>query len=142
GHLAVERRPIGKVADLRLDLLRLVGQIDPVDDHTAGGGQQIGREHAQGCRLAGPVEAQQADDLALFDAERQRTDGPPRTVVLGELLDLDHSGVAYVPTTPRRARLSRHKRATARVAGRRAGGRLETSGPQMGPDRRAQTGWL
>ena len=51
-------------------------------DHAAG--------HAEAGRLAGAVGAQQADDLALIDAEIDAVDDAPRAVVFHQSLDFKH----------------------------------------------------
>ena len=89
-HVVVERRPIRQIADLFADLVRAGHHVEAADLHAAAGRQQIACQDPERRRFAGAVEAQQSDDLALFDFGRQRADDPPLAVVLIEILDLDH----------------------------------------------------
>ena len=50
--------------------------------HFAGVGHDHAARHAEAGRLARPVGAQQAHDLAAFDAEIDAVDHPPRAVDL------------------------------------------------------------
>ena len=67
-------------------------EIVAADAHHARGGPEEARQHAQGGALAGPVGAEEADDLPPVDAERDiahRLDGAVRLAEVGRF---DHPG--------------------------------------------------
>jgi hypothetical protein len=90
GHVRVERRRFRQVADAALGLERLIEDVEPGNDGLAGGGRHVARQDAHGRGLAGPVGAEEAEDLALVDAERDVVDRGDAAVLLGEVLNLDH----------------------------------------------------
>ena len=92
GHLVVERRRVGQKADARADLVRVARDVDAVDGHLAGGRQEHAAEDLERGRLAGAVEAEEADDLAALDGEGEVADGGVLAVVLGQSFDFDHGG--------------------------------------------------
>jgi hypothetical protein len=67
-QLLVQVGAVGNVADLRLGLLGLVGHVDAVDEDLTGGGAEHPGHHADGGRLAGPVRAQEPEDLSTLGA--------------------------------------------------------------------------
>ena len=71
-HLGVQRHVLGQVADLPPDLQRLVEHVVPGQDRVAAGRGQVRRQHPHRRRLAGPVGAEQPDDLAPADREADR----------------------------------------------------------------------
>ena len=81
-HLVVERRMIGQVPHPRAHVVGVIDDVEPVDPHAPRGRQKIASQDAQGGRLAGAVEAEQADDLPFGDGERQRADRFAIAVVL------------------------------------------------------------
>ncbi len=58
GHLAVERRRVGQVADAAPDLVRLIDDVDPVDEDRPRRGEEVAGEHAQRRRFSGAVQAE------------------------------------------------------------------------------------
>src|SRR5690606_28650274 len=60
----------------------------------ARGRELLPREHRHERRLAGPVAAEQPDDLVLLEAERHVVDRAHRAVALGEVADFDHGAHA------------------------------------------------
>ncbi len=60
------------------------------DDHRAGVGPQQSRRHMHGGALAGTVGAEQAEDLAGPDLERQVVDGDARAVALHDVGNDEH----------------------------------------------------
>ena len=54
------------------------------------GRRQDAGQRSQSGRLARPVGADQAEDLAAFDGERQLVDGQRQVICLGEFLDSYH----------------------------------------------------
>ena len=55
-------------------------------------GQGDADEHLDGGRLAGAVGAEQSDDLALGEAERDPVHGSEGAIVLGEVVDVEDGG--------------------------------------------------
>jgi hypothetical protein len=72
--------------------VRVAGDVDSVDGHLAGGRQKNAPQDFEGGRLAGPVQAEEPNDLTSLDAEVEVVDGGVLAVVLGQSLDLDHGG--------------------------------------------------
>ena len=70
--------------------------VEAVDRHAARGRQQHAAEHAQRRRLAGAVEPEEADDLALLNGEGEIADGCVLAVVLGQTFDLDHLVISII----------------------------------------------
>ena len=82
-HLGVEGDILGQIADLPTRLARLAEQIVAADGDAAGGRWQKAGDHADGGGLAGPVGAEDTDDLALGDRERDALDGRERAKISG-----------------------------------------------------------
>src|SRR5262249_45000664 len=51
---------------------------------------QYAHQHADGRRLAGPVGAEKAEDLASFHAEMEVAHGGELAIGLGQMLETDH----------------------------------------------------
>jgi hypothetical protein len=81
-HLVVERRMIGQVADPGAHVVGVVDHVETIDPHAARRRKKVAGEDAQRGRLARTVQAEQADNFALGDGERQRTDRLAIAVVL------------------------------------------------------------
>src|SRR5450756_64220 len=79
---------------------RGAAQVDPGDGRLAAGGGQEGREHAQGGGLAGPVRAQEADDLAGVDVEVDTAHGVDVALTVvegsGQAASMDHVWSPFV----------------------------------------------
>src|SRR6185369_1447209 len=86
-------------------------EVLAVEADRPGGGKEHAAEDAQRGGLPGAVQAQEAHHLTGLDAEREVPDGRPCSVVLGELLDLDHPRGRTLSQAPR-------GRSSAEVAGR------------------------
>ena len=56
----------------------------------AAGRRQIAGQDAHGRRLAGAVQAEEADDFTFINSEGDMVDGQYRPEILGEVIDLDH----------------------------------------------------
>ena len=89
GQQLVEREALRHVADTLFHRFRLAADVDAVDERRARRWAQQPAEHADGRRLAGAIAAEEAEDLAALDRERQVVDRdevaePPR-----EIADLD-----------------------------------------------------
>ncbi len=75
GHQRVERRLLQGDADLAADGRRVVDDVEAGDPRRAAGRPQQRRQHPHGGRLAGPVRAEEGEDLALGDLEVDSGDG-------------------------------------------------------------------
>ena len=93
-HLRVDRGGVRQVAHPRLDSIGRLDHVHPVDAHRAARRQQVAGQDAQRRGFARPVETQEAHDLPLLDANRQRAYCPPVVVVLIKLGYLDHDSPA------------------------------------------------
>jgi hypothetical protein len=71
GHVQVQRRVLGEVADVGASADRVGDHVDPGHPGGALGGLEVAREDLHRGRLARPVGAEQADDL-----RRQRARPP------------------------------------------------------------------
>ena len=63
------------------------------------GGRQKAGQNAHGCRFSGPIWAQKADDLSLFDLERDVVYRDIASVSLGETFDFDHIVLSQIRQT-------------------------------------------
>src|SRR5207248_5803478 len=95
-HLGVERDVVGQVADVLAHLHRLRHDIEAGDARDAAGRRQVRREDAHGRRLAGAVEAEEANDLSLVDLEADLIESQHGAEKLGDAVTLDHHGVRPV----------------------------------------------
>src|SRR5439155_14885702 len=91
-NVAVVGQRVGDVTDEAVGLLRLLDDADAVDVGVAGGGLLEGGEDAHGGGLAGAVGADEAEDLAGGEGERDVAHGAGGAVVLAEVVDLDAHG--------------------------------------------------
>ena len=125
-HLAVERGPLGRVADQAARRERRRGEVVPVDERLARGRREDARQHAERRRLAGAVRAEEPDHLAARDVEGDVVDGGASAEALGEVPGLDH------PTASRAAARARSSRAPAARSGSAAGSPSSTPGRAPG----------
>ncbi len=79
----------GHVADEGFGLLGVCGEGDIIDEGGAGSGLLKACEDAEGGGFAGAIGAEEADDFALWDGEREVVDGFVATVSFGEIGDLN-----------------------------------------------------
>ncbi len=90
GHLAVEGRRLGEVSDAPAHLVRCLDDVEAVHLDGARRRQEIAREDAKRRGLAGPVQAEEAHDLAAFDRERKGAGGAAVPVEFEKVDCLDH----------------------------------------------------
>ena len=91
-ELRVERRGLEGDPDPFLEGPRIAGGVDPEDLEAAGVGGPQPLEHLHGRRLAGAVRAEEAEDLAGADLERDTVDGLHVAVCLADVTDPDDGG--------------------------------------------------
>src|SRR5580704_1231576 len=72
-----------QVADAPARLERMLGDVEPADHGATRGGREKSREDSHDRRLARAVGAQQSDDLALFDLERNVVYGKRGAEIFG-----------------------------------------------------------
>src|SRR6185436_15241602 len=99
-HVDVERRGLGNVADPLLHLHRVLEHVEPGDACRPFRGRQVAGEDSHDGGLARTVGSQEAQDLALVDLERDAVDGRRPAVALGQTLDFNHAGSAYLESPP------------------------------------------
>src|SRR5664280_2668921 len=126
-HVRVEGDVLRDDADGLLDRLRLGDHRVPGDASVAAARLEQARQHRDGRALAGPVGAQETEDLALGDLKAHAVHGEDslgRVVLLAQIKDLDdgHLGDLLRLESPRRTYI------TTRLGGLRrdrrwAGGR-------------------
>ena len=68
-ELAVERWILGQVTDLRACDFGMLVEVAPAESHAARTRREQARDHAQRGRLAGAVDAEQAEHFAAIEAE-------------------------------------------------------------------------
>ena len=128
---AVERVRLRDDPDPALRRGRVGADVDPGDERAAAGGDDGGRQHPDRRRLAGPVRAEQPEELAGLDLEIDAVDGRHRAGVarkdLAEPLRPDRR------LTPRRRRLEsrrdRHRQRLPAIAAASARPRLAANAP-------------
>ena len=89
GEVAVERRVLEHESDVPADVVAFAGDVEAAHAGGAGGGPRKRAEHVDRRALAGAVGAEEAEDLAGSDGERDAADGLDLAVGLGEVFDLD-----------------------------------------------------
>jgi hypothetical protein len=87
--LPVDAGVLGDVADRLADALRMGHDVLACDEGSPGIRTGQGREHANGCRLAGAVRSQEAEDLAFSDRERDAVQRLHSPISLAEPLGDD-----------------------------------------------------
>jgi hypothetical protein len=95
GHVGVERRRFRQVAGAALGFERLLEDIEPGDGGLAAGGRHVAGDDAHGGRLAGPVRAEEAENLARLHPETHVVHGGEGSVAFREVINLDH-GIAPI----------------------------------------------
>ena len=88
-QVLVERELLGHVADFALDARAVAPHVETEHRSLPGVGRQQAADHADGRRLAGAVGAEEADDFARRDAQRDVVDGDDSVERLGEAGDVD-----------------------------------------------------
>jgi hypothetical protein len=68
----------------------VLAHVEAEGARRAAGGLDKSEQRVEGRRLAGTVRAEQANHLALMDAERESVEGERVPIALGELLELQH----------------------------------------------------
>ncbi len=94
-QILVERELLAHVADLGLDLLRLGRDVEAGDRARSGGRRQEAGEHPDRRRLAGPVRAEKAEDLAPPDVEGDPIDGHEVAEALLEVAQRNGDAVSW-----------------------------------------------
>ena len=89
-HLGVERWVVRQVADQLPDLVRLGLGVEAADGDATRGRQEQAAQKPERGALAGAVQPEEADALALLDLEVQVADGGVLAVILGDAVDDDH----------------------------------------------------
>ena len=92
GERAVERVRLRDDADLALDGGRVAPDVEAGDERPALRRDDRRRQHPDRRRLAGPVRAEQAEELAAADLEVEPVDGNEVAVDLAELFGADGRG--------------------------------------------------
>src|SRR5690606_16076733 len=69
GDLAPGAALLADVSDVAADGRRVGGEVGAADDGAALGGLEEGRQHPHRGGLAGPVGAEESEDLPFFDGE-------------------------------------------------------------------------
>ena len=90
GHIEVERRLLGQIADVLLGFERIVKDVDARNRDVARGRREITRQNVHRRTLARTVGAKQADDLPLFDLEADVIHRTIRAVILYQMLNFYH----------------------------------------------------
>ena len=99
-QVVVDAVEVGHVADAAPDLDRVGGHRDAGDVRLARGRSEQGGQDLHRRRLAGPVRADQPEDLAMADDEVQAGDGELVVVALHEAAGLDDGNVDHRSSTP------------------------------------------
>ena len=90
GHQRIQRRLLEGDADLAADRRRVVDDVEAGDPRRAAGRPQQRRQHPHGGGLAGPIRAEEGEDLALGNLEvdsGDRGDAPLEAPL--QVLDFD-----------------------------------------------------
>ncbi len=90
-HVIVKRCGFGEIADFFLGEERLVEDRVAADFGIARAGGDESGDHAHGRRLPGTIGAEETEDFARFDREREIIDRELRAKVFGEIFNFDHS---------------------------------------------------
>ena len=103
GEVRVEAQLAGQVAAARLDRQGLAAAVPAEHESAAGRRPDQVQQDPDGGGLAGPVGAEEAEDLAAADLQVQVDDAAAAAaaVALGELLGEDGRRGAFMRTTPR-----------------------------------------
>ena len=89
GEIVVEADLIGHIADATFHDQRLTRRIVPEHDRLPIRNVGQAEQHQDGRRLAGAVRAEQSENLALRDGERDSVHHGDAVIALGELMGLD-----------------------------------------------------
>jgi hypothetical protein len=87
GQVGVERRVLEHETDVAPHVGALADDVVAGDERRAGGRHGERAQHLDRGRLAGAVRAEEAEDLARLDRERDRIHGGQFAVALHELVD-------------------------------------------------------
>ena len=89
GHLHVQRRVLEDQADVAAHVVAPADDVEAADARDPGRGLGQRAEHVDRGALAGAVRAEEAEDLARRDGERDAADRVDLAVGLDEVVDLD-----------------------------------------------------
>ena len=95
GEIVIEADRVRQIADAALDRERLARRIEAEHAHFAAGDVGQAEHHQDGRRLARAVRAEETENLAAPDGERDVVDGDRRAVVFGEACGLDDGVLAH-----------------------------------------------
>ncbi len=87
-RVVVEPDVVGQVADPTFHRQRVAPRVETIDTCRAAARLGQAEQHQDGGGLAGAVGAEQPEDLATADLQRQRVDGRAIAVALGEIAGL------------------------------------------------------
>ncbi len=94
GQAVVETHRVWQITDPSFDRERVTGGIETQHLDTAGGRLDQAQKHQNGRGFAGPVRAQQTENLTCFELEVEMVHDPCLTVVLRQLVSDDGGGRA------------------------------------------------
>ena len=102
-HPAEHATALGRLADAHLDDLVRAAVVDPLaaELDLALAGAELAGDRPQRRRLAGPVRADERDDLALVDRERDAAQGMDRAVVGVDVVELEECHRQDADAAPR-----------------------------------------
>jgi hypothetical protein len=95
-HLAVTRRTLGQIADLRLRLDGLLLHVEAADPYAAAGGREESRDESHRGRLSRAVRAEKAEHFARLDGEGHVVHRRQMTVALREVRRFYHRQTAPI----------------------------------------------
>src|ERR1700685_4351464 len=95
GEGVIKTDRVRQIADAALDRKRLARWIEAEYAHLAAGDFGQAEHHEDGRRLARAIGAEETENLAAPDGERDVVDGDRVAVVLGEVLGLDDGIVVH-----------------------------------------------
>src|SRR5205814_1985053 len=104
GEVAIERESLRDVADVRAHLLAVALDVEAVDGGVAAGRDEETAEDADERRLAGAVRAEETEDLAARDLQRDAVERADGAEVLADVLDVDADVAVGRRGVPRGAR--------------------------------------
>ena len=99
GQVRVQREGLRHVAGLVLDALALRADVAAGDQRAAAGRLQQPAQHLDRRGLAGPVRAEEAEDLTALDAQRELVDGAHLAEATGQAVG-DDDGVQSARSFP------------------------------------------
>ena len=93
-HIGIKRRMLGEGADQLFCFVGAFEYVEAADGGAAGGHRKIPRQNVHRRRLSGAVRAEEADDIAFVDRERDVVHGGFLTVFLCQISYRDQADVS------------------------------------------------